>query len=190
MKQFVNLGGLCQRKKIHDISEVVIGVDIVVNCTGIRAKQLVHDVSLIATRGQNVLIKAPHIRKSMSMVNKNDYTYVIPRTDGTVILGTTKDDDAYVKKKWQTYSGCPQFFFPSNAEVNEKTTLDILQRAIKCCPELSPDGIEGMHVLETIVGLRPTRKGGPRIQNEFHGKFFFMMVYMEMLIFIFIFSID
>lgn len=110
MKQFVNLGGLCQRKKIHDISEVVIGVDIVVNCTGIRAKQLVHDASLVATRGQNVLIKAPHIRKSMSMVNKTDYTYIIPRTDGTVILGTTKDDDAYVKKNGRHVKGILNFF--------------------------------------------------------------------------------
>lgn len=97
LRQFLNLGGICQRKKIHDISEVVDGVDIVVNCTGIRAKELVHDTSLIATRGQNVLVKAPHIRKSMSMETKSNYTYIIPRTNGTVILGTTKDDNAYVK---------------------------------------------------------------------------------------------
>lgn len=93
LKQFLNLGGVCQKKKIHDISEVVEGVDIVVNCTGIRAKELVDDPSLVSTRGQNVLVKASHIRKSITMETKDDYTYIIPRTNGTVILGTTKEDD-------------------------------------------------------------------------------------------------
>ncbi|KAI7895817.1 uncharacterized protein EV154DRAFT_493866 [Mucor mucedo] len=150
MNQFLNLGGLCQRQTVHDLSDVITGVDIVVNCTGIRAKELTHDASLIPTRGHNVLVKAPHIRKTMSMVRKKNYTYVIPRTDGTVILGTTKDEHG------------------NAAEVNEKTTLDILQRATQCCPELSPDGVQSMQVLENIVGYRPTRKGGPRIQNEFY----------------------
>lgn len=93
MKQFLNLGGLCQRQTVKDLSEVTIGVDIVLNCTGIRAKGLTHDDSLVATRGHNVLVKAPHIRKTMSMIKKKDYTYIIPRTNGTVILGTTKDEN-------------------------------------------------------------------------------------------------
>lgn len=59
--------------------------------------------------------------------------------------------------------------FYSNPNTNEKTTLDILQRAIKCCPELGTHGLDSIQVLENIVGFRPTRKGGPRIQNEFHS---------------------
>ncbi|GAA5801758.1 hypothetical protein HPULCUR_007210 [Helicostylum pulchrum] len=150
MKQFLNMGGKCQKKTIYSISEVVDDVDLVVNCTGVRSKELFADKDLVATRGHNLLVKAPHIRQTMSMETKSSYTYIIPRSDGTVILGTTKEDSN------------------STYQVNDKTVIDILRRAIKCCPELSMKGLDGLPVLENIVGLRPTRKGGPRIQNEFH----------------------
>lgn len=93
LKQFLNMGGRCQKRNIHSLSEVVDDVDIVVNCTGIRAKELTRDQSLIASRGHNLIVKAPQIRQTMSMETKSSYTYIIPRSDGTVVLGTTKEEN-------------------------------------------------------------------------------------------------
>ncbi|CAO3619160.1 unnamed protein product [Mucor hiemalis] len=79
----------------------------------------------------------------------DSYTYVIPRSDGTVILGTTRDEVDL-----------------SDNDNKEQVTKDVIQRAIKYCPELNTIG--GVQVLENIVGYRPSRKDGPRIQNEYY----------------------
>lgn len=73
MKQYLAMGGRHKRQKIDRISDVVSDdVDIVVNCTGVRAKDLggVMDAAIVPTRGQNVIIKAPHIRRTISMLSK------------------------------------------------------------------------------------------------------------------------
>lgn len=58
----------------------------------------------------------------------------------------------------------------SDEKEKEKVTKDVIQRAIKYCPELNTMG--GVRVLENIVGYRPSRKDGPRIQNEYYSKFY------------------
>lgn len=70
LKQFLNLEGKMERRKVDSLSQVTDGVDVVVNCTGIHARDLVGDKSVVWTRGQNVLIKASHIRKTMIMDSK------------------------------------------------------------------------------------------------------------------------
>ncbi|KAG2216028.1 hypothetical protein INT46_007088 [Mucor plumbeus] len=154
LKQYFALGGKHRKQKIDQISDVISDdTDIVVNCTGVRAKDLggVMDKSITPTRGQNVIIRAPHIRKTISMSRPDSYTYVIPRCDGTVILGTTKDTNS------------------TDHNINKNTTADILKRAIECCPDLSLSykGIADLKVVGNVVGIRPTRKGGPRVQNEY-----------------------
>jgi D-amino-acid oxidase len=63
----------------------------------------------------------------------------------------------------------------SDHNINKNTTADILKRAIECCPDLSLShkGIADLKVVGNVVGIRPTRKGGPRVQNEYFSKFFF-----------------
>lgn len=62
-----------------------------INCTGLGARFLggVQDGALYPTRGQTVIVHAPHIKKTMTHVSSQGMTYVIPRSDGTVILGGT-----------------------------------------------------------------------------------------------------
>jgi D-amino-acid oxidase len=83
LKQFVILGGKCQKKKIHSISEAMTTdeVDVVVNCMGIYAKKLINDKDLIPTRGQNIIVKAPHIRRSMTIASKYILYLFIPHVD-------------------------------------------------------------------------------------------------------------
>ncbi|OAD02823.1 hypothetical protein MUCCIDRAFT_155983 [Mucor lusitanicus CBS 277.49] len=147
------MGGKHRKQKIDRISDVITDdVDIVVNCTGVRAKDLagVMDAAIVPTRGQNVIIKAPHIRKTISMSKRDSYTYVIPRCDGTVVLGTTKDTSS------------------TDPAIDPNTTNDILKRAIECCPDLSllHKGVDDLDVIDNVVGIRPVRNGGPQVQNE------------------------
>ncbi len=62
--------GRIERRKIDNLSQVMEDVNIVVNCTGINARDLVQDKSVVASRGHNVLVKAPHIRKTIAVVSK------------------------------------------------------------------------------------------------------------------------
>ncbi|KAI8087631.1 uncharacterized protein B0P05DRAFT_569582 [Gilbertella persicaria] len=147
-------GGKHRRQKVNCISEVVTDdIDVVVNCTGLRARELgkVMDAKVTPTRGQNVIIKAPHIRKTVSVTRSDSYNYIIPRSDGTVVLGTTKEEGN------------------TDPTVNESMTKDILNRAYDCCPDLSLQrkGVSDLTIVGNVVGLRPTRKGGPRVQNEY-----------------------
>lgn len=46
-----------------------------------------------------------------------------------------------------------------------------MERACKHCPELTNGkGIERLDVVGDIIGLRPKRNGGPRVETEVKGK--------------------
>lgn len=58
-----------------------------------------------------------------------------------------------------------------SAEADPAIAKDIMERACKHCPELTNGkGIERLEVVGNIVGLRPQRKGGPRVATEVKGK--------------------
>ncbi|KAI8373705.1 hypothetical protein BD560DRAFT_327905 [Blakeslea trispora] len=156
-KQYLLLGGRHCRQRINCISEAMSDdVDIVVNCTGVGVRNLggVNDKSVVPVRGQNVLIKAPHIRKAVYLNTSKGCTYIIPRSDGTVVLGTTRDEGN------------------TDPTINNEVTQDILQRAYAYCPDLSLQrkGVQDLKVVGTIVGLRPNRAGGPVLKNQYYSK--------------------
>lgn len=154
----------------------------VVNCTGLGSLTLggVQDPKLFPTRGQVVRIHVPWIRTgwtrqvgSLDGGEGGERTYVIPRCTGDVILGGTRDIGDWTP-------------FP-----RAETARDILQRAQDICPELVPEHlrvntcqtIRGLHhavfaeggevrgpidgiVKEHLVGFRPSREGGTRLERE------------------------
>ncbi|KAI9313541.1 hypothetical protein BX666DRAFT_1864121 [Dichotomocladium elegans] len=161
LMQFVALGGKHQRMAVADIADAMGDeqnpVDIVVNCTGMHAASLggVKDKHMRAVRGQNVVVRASHVRKTMSM-SSDAYTYVIPRSDGTVVLGTTKE----------SHGTCP--------DPDPVLAKDIMDRACKCCPDLTNGkGIDRLDVVAHIVGFRPAREGGPRVETQVRGRSLF-----------------
>lgn len=42
-------------------------VDVVVNCTGVQSSWLANDKNIVPTRGQNVVVRAGHVRRTISM---------------------------------------------------------------------------------------------------------------------------
>lgn len=79
------------RKTIKSLSDLQhLNHDVLVNSTGCGARVL-HDVAdenVQEVRGQTILVKTDFDK--ILMRHGKDYTYVIPRLDGTAILGGIK----------------------------------------------------------------------------------------------------
>lgn len=135
----------------------------VINCTGLGARHFVgveEAAKLFPVRGQTILVKgeATKARTYVGFGEEDEVVYVIPRPrSGTTILG-----------------GCKQVGNWS-AEVDEELNQRIVER-IKgwgLAEELRMQGgakEKGFEVISYQVGLRPGRKGGPRVEVEKDGK--------------------
>lgn len=63
----------------------------------------------------------------------------------------------------------------SDGAIDQQTADSILERTLKLLPELSHGkGKDGLEIVRHSVGLRPTREGGPRVENEISSKFFLL----------------
>lgn len=127
---------------------------VVFNCTGIGARHLggVADENVYPTRGQVVVIRAPHIKENRAAVSKHWETYIIPRPyspGGQVILG------GYMQK--DSWDGTATYGYES---------ASILERTLKLFPEIDDHGRIPVDILRECSGLRPSRKGGARIEKE------------------------
>lgn len=127
---------------------------LVFNCTGIGAHSLggVSDKDMYPTRGQVVVVRAPHIRENRALVSKHFDTYVIPRPHspgGHVILG------GYMQKNnWKA------------TDTYGYETASILERTLKMFPEIDDYGRKPVEIVREAAGLRPSRIGGTRIEKE------------------------
>ncbi|KAL2069527.1 hypothetical protein VTL71DRAFT_14206 [Oculimacula yallundae] len=129
----------------------------ILNCTGLGSFSLgdVSDKTMYPTRGQIMLVETPLVPltrmyfRSPQRVNK-DTTYVFPRNPGGgIVLGGCRFDG-----EW-------------SGEVDLEFAEDIKRRCCELAPELGRP--EELRVLQHGVGLRPGRKGGPRLERELIG---------------------
>lgn len=132
------------------------GGDLVVNCSGLGARELVPDPSLRPIRGQIVRVANPGLTRFWVADDlPGGMAYVIPRFDDAVLGGTAEEG-------------------ASSLAPDPDTTAGILQR----CAALEP-ALERPRVLDVRVGLRPGRptirleaeRRGPRtiVHNYGHG---------------------
>ncbi|CAO3624450.1 unnamed protein product [Cunninghamella blakesleeana] len=153
LKQFTLKGGKIQRKELKDIHEVFNhDVDAVVNCTALGSLKLggVEDNKLFPVRGQTVIVRGDHIKKTITCIDGQGITYIIPRSDRTIVLGGTSQKNNF------------------NPNVEKDTIESILKRTQALCPELSENG--PLEIVRHGVGLRPTRVNGVRIENQIYVK--------------------
>ncbi|KAL4784882.1 FAD dependent oxidoreductase [Aspergillus varians] len=126
---------------------------IVFNCIGNAAKTLpgVHDRKCYPTRGQIILARAPEVKQNLMRHGKDYETYIIPRplSDSTVILG------GYLQKG------------DSDGRVREAESQSILQRTGELLPVLQKHKPK---LIQTAVGLRPSRETGARVEREEIGR--------------------
>lgn len=71
-----------------------LGHDILINASGLGPKTLtdVQDNKMTFLKGQIMVVRTDY-KKTFMRDNKETYTYVIPRLDGTAILGGIRDPD-------------------------------------------------------------------------------------------------
>ncbi|KAI8972098.1 FAD dependent oxidoreductase [Pilobolus umbonatus] len=150
LSEFKKLGGTLQQhtvSHITDLFHLIQPLRSVINCTGLGSRFIggIEDKKMYPTRGQTVMIHAPFVNKTLTHIGDHGISYVIPRTDGSVILGGTANTHDY------------------NPFPNDKENQFILEQAKILYPELKKEPIQ---IIQSSVGLRPTRSGGPRFENE------------------------
>jgi len=150
--RFELLGGSIETRKISDFDELESGL--IVNCSGLGAREICRDEEVVPVRGQVVYIRQDpgfgrYDQRPESLI------YTIPRRDVTVLGGTAQKGD------W-------------TMEIREEDEEDILQKCELLWPELDRNKIVGR-----AVGLRPSRtevrlekehvQGRDIIHNYGHG---------------------
>ncbi|KAF2473947.1 FAD dependent oxidoreductase [Lindgomyces ingoldianus] len=160
--QCVKNGVVLKRGILSHISEAVSLhhsgelADIVVNCTGLLAAKLggVMDSDVYPGRGQIVLVRnEPGVMATVSGTDDGDdeATYIMQRAvgGGTILGGCLQHG------RWES-------------QPDPNLAQRIMQRSIEICPALAPKTgkVSELSVIRHGVGLRPMRKGGPRVEKE------------------------
>lgn len=119
-----------------------------VNATGLGAKKLCGDDAMYPIQGQTVLVKG-EARSTITRVGDGYRAYCIPRPgSGTTILGGTKEEGVW------------------DETPDARVTEQILRLNALQVPELLTGVDGGFEVVSVQCGLRPARRGGPRVERE------------------------
>jgi D-amino-acid oxidase len=132
--QVRNRGGTFRPRVLTDLGPALDAADIVVNASGLGARELVGDRDLYPVRGQVVSIAQPGIaRVTIDEHGPGGIAYIVPRS-GDVVLGGTADEGV------------------EELGTDPATSAGIRAR----CAKLDPR-IESAEVVGAKVGLRPCR---------------------------------
>ncbi|NXN92575.1 OXDD oxidase, partial [Rhinopomastus cyanomelas] len=131
-KRLKAAGAQLYTKKVADLWELHHEYDIIVNCAGIGAHQLVGDEKLFPVRGQVLKVHAPWVKNFIR--DGDGSTYIYPGIH-SVTLGGTREKDCW------------------SLSPDPGTSKDIFDR---CC-SLEPS-LRGAQVIKVKVGLRPSRQ--------------------------------
>jgi D-amino-acid oxidase len=136
-------GQITENVQFEKLEDVDPTFDLVINCAGIGARELVHDADLEPHRGQVAIV--PKIENLPYAVVCDDapLMYAIPRTNDCVFGGTNEVSD--------------------DLAADSATTTRIVA---ECSRALN---IEKPNVLAERVGLRPFRKSGLRLESAYLG---------------------
>lgn len=133
MSEIEKLGGVFSWNEIQTWNDIENEGDLIINCSGMGARKLAGDKTLLGLRGQAVIVEAKGVEMfAHDESNPSGLTLVYPRTND-VWLGAT----------WERYE---------SRVPNDAATADLLER----CSSLEPDVASG-EVVDVRVGLRPTR---------------------------------
>ncbi|MFJ4735828.1 FAD-dependent oxidoreductase [Streptomyces sp. NPDC088770] len=140
-ERLIEAGGVVEVRTVTDLAAV--DAPVVVNCTGLGARELVPDPAVRPVRGQLVVVENPGITTWLTAVDpvSESSTYVFPQPGGLVLGGTAEEDD------W--------------SQVPDPAVADLI---VERCAALRPE-IAGARVLGHRVGLRPVRHA-VRLERE------------------------
>jgi D-amino-acid oxidase len=133
-------GSIVANVRFEKLEDVDRKFDLVINCAGIGARDLVQDADLEPHRGQVAIV--PKIENLSCAIVCDDapLMYAIPRANDCVFGGTND--------------------LGGNLAIDRSTTRQIVE---ECSRVLK---VEKPHVLAERVGLRPFRKTGVRVERH------------------------
>ncbi|MEQ9231910.1 MAG: FAD-dependent oxidoreductase [Cyclobacteriaceae bacterium] len=120
------LGEISSLKQMSELDEMVL------NCTGLGAKQLCNDEDLHPMRGQILRCKKMNVLSFAESTKRGGLSYIIDRSEDAIVGGTDYEND------W-------------NEDAELADTYLILNRLKETGIQQSPE------ILEVMVGLRPRR---------------------------------
>lgn len=155
--RFRAAGGQLEQRPVASLDQALGTAPLVVNCSGIGARELVPDPAVRPVRGQVVVVENPGVREFFveEPGEGTDLRYVLPHPD-TVVLGGTAEPD----------------------RTDLAPRPELADRIVARCTEVVPE-LAGARVVTHRVGLRPVRDqvrlaeerwpGGRIIHNYGHG---------------------
>ncbi|HEV2150128.1 MAG TPA: FAD-dependent oxidoreductase [Longimicrobiaceae bacterium] len=139
--RFHAAGGVTERRRVGSLAEARAACPVVLNCTGLGAREVAGDAATFPIRGQVVRVENPGLRRILlDEEHPEGLTYVIPRSERECVLGGTADEGAW------------------DATPDPR----VAERILRLCAELEPR-LAGARILEHRVGLRP---GRPAVRLE------------------------
>ena len=152
--QFLAAGGKVETRTVETLDELAGEAPLLVNCTGVGAREVARDEAVYPLRGQTMLLDAAGIR--VGYMDNTAIDHIFPRADG-VLIGGVK-----VKGDW-----------------NRQLDPQISDRILKRCSKIEKR-LTAAKVLREFVGLRPGRAevrlelerlsdGSPVIHNYGHA---------------------
>jgi D-amino-acid oxidase len=155
-KKFATAGGTTTLRKVENLSAETSQADLVVNCTGMGARELCNDDTLVPAKGHVVVVANPGLRdRCVTDYMDAHFTHIFTIDDICIAGGVYQDGNA-------------------DLTPDPRITDDILKRAAAIEPAL-----KNAQVLSVRTGLRPVRPmirleaeklpGGTIIHNYGHG---------------------
>ncbi|WP_282701445.1 FAD-dependent oxidoreductase [Streptomyces sp. CC219B] len=139
-ERFLTAGGVVETRTVSSLAQAPAPV--VVNCTGLGARELVPDTAVRPVRGQLVVVENPGIRTWVTSTEPSgEMAYFFPQP-GRLVLGGTAEDG-----QW-------------SLEPDPRVAEAIVQRCARLRPEIA-----GARILDHRVGLRPVRDA-VRLERE------------------------
>jgi D-amino-acid oxidase len=139
LARFEALGGTVEVERVAALADLEDAAPVIVNCTGIGARELVPDPSLRAVRGQHVVVENPGVEEFFMEEPGPVWASWMPHGDRVVLGGSADEDD------WRP-----------------APDLAIADAIVERCAAVEPR-FAGARVVEHRVGLRPFR---PEVRVE------------------------
>ena len=145
--RFERAGGTLEVASVASLAGLAGTAPVVVNCSGVAARDLVPDPAVVPVRGQVVIAANPGIEEFLVSRDPEPpwIVYMFPHGD-TILLGGTNDE-----RKW-----------------DREPKPEVAERIVAGCTAIEPR-LRGAEILGHRVGLRPWRPG-VRLESEPFGR--------------------
>jgi D-amino-acid oxidase len=124
-------GATMTARAVQSLGEIAGVADLVVNCTGLGARELCHDQEVFGVRGQIMVVEAPDVSEFRS--DEATITYIIPRLHDVVLGGAAEEHVC-------------------DTRIDEASAASIRERCGRLIPQLSTARVRAHK-----VGIRPCR---------------------------------